>query len=156
MTPTIHDIDFEHPSDDFTRSIDVHSLLPQQEPFVMISQLQHFDNQHVSTSLLIKSDNLFVDDGHLSAEGMIENVAQTCAARIGYINRYILRKGIQIGFIGAIRNLVAHHLPQVDTEITTEVEIQEEIFDMILAQATVRQGDKTLLTTEIKIAIREE
>lgn len=122
----------------------------------MISRLEHFDHQHVVTSLVIDDANLFVENGQLSAEGLIENVAQTCAARIGYINHYILRKGIQIGFIGAIRNLVVNILPDEGLEITTEVEIQEEIFGMILAQAVVRQGDRVLLTTEMKISVKED
>ncbi|MCC8176660.1 MAG: pseudouridylate synthase [Bacteroidales bacterium] len=149
-------MDFEHPSDDFVRSIDVHELLPQQEPFVMIDRLEHFDQKRVVTSTTVNADNLFVENGRWSESGLIENVAQTCAARIGYINRYILSKGIQIGFIGAIRNLAITALPQVGTEITTEVEIQEELFGMILAQAAVRQRDTVLLTTEMKIAIKEE
>ena len=33
------------PTDDFVREIDIHTLLPQQEPMVMIGQLMHFDMQ---------------------------------------------------------------------------------------------------------------
>ena len=35
--------DVENPSEEELRAIDVHVLLPQQEPFVMIGTLVHFD-----------------------------------------------------------------------------------------------------------------
>ena len=101
------------PTDEFVRQIDVHTLLPQQEPFVMIEQMEHFDMSTVRTSTEVLKSNIFVEDEKLDVSGIIENIAQTCAARIGYINQYILKKGIQIGFIGAIKNLQAHSLPKI-------------------------------------------
>lgn len=145
----------ETPADDFVRDIDIHELLPQQEPFVMLSRLEHFDMRRVLTSTLIKADNIFVDDGAFSAAGLIENMAQTCAARIGYINKYVLLKGIQIGFIGALHNLSVHDLPKVGETITTEVEIVEEVFGMILAKAAIVCGSRPIANTELKIAIKE-
>jgi predicted hotdog family 3-hydroxylacyl-ACP dehydratase len=148
--------DPKHPTEAWLRSIDVHELLPQQEPFVMISRLTHFDEVTTKTETDIQAENIFVEDGRFSASGLIENIAQTCAARIGYVNKYILKKGIQIGFIGAVRNLEVTALPQVGETIVTSVDVKEEVFGMTLAEAVVTQGDRTLVTTEIKIAIREE
>lgn len=148
--------DPRQPSEAFLRSIDVHELLPQQEPFVMISRLVQFDMVRTITETDVKADNLFVEDGCFSASGLIENIAQTCAARLGYVNKYIMKKGIQIGFIGAVRNLEILSLPHVGDTITTTVDVKEEVFGMTLAEATVKCGDKMLVTTEIKIAIREE
>ncbi|MBQ0073733.1 MAG: pseudouridylate synthase [Prevotella sp.] len=143
------------PTEEFLRNIDIHELLPQQEPFVMVGVLCHFDDAVTITETEISSDNLFVDDGVFTASGLIENVAQTCAARIGYVNKYILGKGIQLGFIGAIRNLEIHENPKVGDVIITKVEVLEEVFGMTLANATVTSGDKVLLTTDMKIAIRD-
>lgn len=98
--------DFYKPADEFVSSIDIHTLLPQQEPFVMIDKMEHFDMQSVVTSTTINESNIFVENQHMSASGLTENIAQTCAARIGYINKYILRKAIQIGFVGAIKTCV--------------------------------------------------
>lgn len=64
-------------------SIDIHTLLPQQEPFVMVGRLTHYDDENVETTTTIAPDNIFVDNGEFSSAGMIENIAQTCAARIG-------------------------------------------------------------------------
>ena len=46
-------------------------------------------------------------------------------------------------------------LAEVGQTITTVVDVQEEVFGMTLASAVVRQGDRTLMTTEMKIAVKE-
>ena len=141
-------------SEQFLRTIDIHELLPQQEPFVMVGQLVHFDITRTVTETTIGSENMFVENGQMTASGLIENIAQTCAARIGYVNKYILKKGIQIGFIGAIRNLEVKALPAVGDTIRTTVDVVEEVFGMILANASIECNGVTMVTTEMKIAIK--
>ena len=67
--------------------IDIHTLLPQQEPFVLIDRLVHFDEERTTTLFTVREDHLFYEDGHLNACALVENIAQTCAARMGYINQ---------------------------------------------------------------------
>lgn len=137
-------------------------LLPQRPPFVMVHQLVHFDPVVTRTLLFVKTDNLFVEGGRLSASGLLENVAQTCAARMGYISRQ--EQGpIKVGVIGALRNMVVHRLPEVGETLLTSIEVQEEMFGMVLAHASVHSftaGEEALtdqgvccLDGEIKIAL---
>lgn len=147
--------DYSQPTDTFVRSINIHTLLPQQEPFVMIGQLEHYDAVNVSTTTEILPENIFVVGNVMTASGLIENIAQTCAARIGYINKYILKKGIQIGFIGAIKNLEINELPPVGATITTNVTVLEEVFGMLLATAQIFVEGKRIASAEMKIAIKE-
>lgn len=149
------EFDAENPMEQDLRQIDIHELLPQQEPFVMIGTLTHFDKALTVTETVVKADNIFVDYGHFTASGLMENIAQTCAARIGYVNKYILKKGIQLGFIGAVRNFEVVELPLVGDLLTTCVDVKEEVFGMTLAEASIECGGKTLVTTEMKIAIKE-
>lgn len=142
-------------TESFLRQIDIHTLLPQQEPFVMVGCLTQIDEVKCMTETLVKAENIFVDNGSFSASGLIENIAQTCAARIGFVNKYIMQKGIQIGFIGAIRSLEVLSLPKVGQTITTVVEVVEEVFGMTLAHATVTCDGMVLVTTDIKIALKE-
>lgn len=144
----------ENPTEQELSDIDIHELLPQQEPFVLVGALVHFDHTLTVTETTIKADNIFVDGGRLSASGLMENIAQTCAARIGYVNRYILKKAVQIGFIGAVRNFEVNALPKVGETITTSVDVKEEIFGMTLAEAVVKADGRILATTEMKIAVR--
>ncbi|MDD6553562.1 MAG: pseudouridylate synthase [Prevotellaceae bacterium] len=149
------EIDFRKPSSSFLRSIDLHTLLPQQEPFVMIGSLVAFDETTTVTETLIRPDNLFVDNGLFCTAGMTENIAQTCAARIGYVNKYILKKGVQIGVIGAVRKLHVSGHPKAGDTIRTTVTVVQELLGMTLANATISLGDETLVTAQIKLAVKE-
>lgn len=149
------EFDATHPQEDFLRQIDVHELLPQQEPFVMIGKLVHFDETLSVTETRVSEDNIFVDGGRFSASGLMENIAQTCAVRIGYVNKYILKKGIQLGFIGAVRNFEILSLPVVGKTITTHVKVLEEVFGMTLAEAYIECDGEILVKTEMKIAVKE-
>ncbi|KXB78084.1 hypothetical protein HMPREF1860_01127 [Prevotella amnii] len=146
--------DVNNPLEQDLRKIDVHELLPQQEPFVMIGSLIHFDKRVTITETEVKAGNIFVDNGCFSASGLMENIAQSCAARIGYVNKYILKKSVQLGFIGAVRNFDIISLPKIGDVITTKVEIKEEVFGMTLANAIIKSNDKILATTDIKIAVK--
>ena len=53
----------------------------------MIDRMTRFDWTSNTTELTVREDNLFYEDGRLTSSGLIENIAQTCAARIGYINK---------------------------------------------------------------------
>ena len=74
--------DVAAPTDQSVASINIHELLPQQEPFVMIGRLTYFDNRLTVTETTISDDNIFADNGAFSTTGLVENVAQTCAARL--------------------------------------------------------------------------
>ena len=152
----LENFDFENSSKEMLRTIDVHDLLPQQEPFVMIGSLVYLDKILTVTETEVQAYNIFVDQNHFSVSGLMENIAQTCAARIGYINKYILKKDIQLGFIGAVRNFEVISLPEVGDVITTRVEVKEEVFGMTLAEAVIVCGDKVLVTSEMKIAVKQQ
>ena len=136
--------------------INILELLPQREPFIAVGRLLHFDMETTITLTKITAESLFVSNGELSSSGVIENIAQTCATRIGYINKYILKKGIQIGFIGAIRKLEIYRLPKVGETIKTTINVVEEVFGMTLVSATVFVGEELIADTEMKIAVKEQ
>lgn len=148
-------MDAKNPAEQDLRNIDIHELLPQQEPFVMIDKLVHFDETLTVTETEIRASNIFVDDNYFSASGVMENIAQTCAARIGYVNKYILKKGVQLGFIGAVRNFEVLALPRVGQTIVTHVKVLENVFGMTLAEAYIESAGEVLVKTEIKIAVKE-
>ena len=142
-------------SEEYLRSIDLHTVLPQQEPFVMVGSLIAFDADSSVTETLIREDNIFVDNGHFSASGMMENIAQTSAARVGFYNKYMLHKDVQVGFIGAVRNYVVHSLAPVGEMLTTRVDILQDVFGMTLANAQVTCRGEVIAEAEIKLAVRQ-
>jgi 3-hydroxymyristoyl/3-hydroxydecanoyl-(acyl carrier protein) dehydratase len=134
--------------------IDVLTLLPQQVPFVMIDKLLHFDEVVTTTAFEVRADNIFMeDDALLNPCALVENIAQTCAARMGYINSYIYKKKMKLGFIGSIRNLQMARPVRLGERLVTSICVREEVMQLTLVDATVRVGDETIVTAEMKIAL---
>lgn len=149
-------MDYARPTEEFLRTVDIRQLLPQQPPFVMVGTLVGFGDELSVTETVVAADNIFVDDGRLTAPGMMENIAQTCAARVGYYNKYVLHNEVKIGFIGAIKDFAVLRLPAAGETIVTRVDILEEIFGMTLARATVTgNGGETLCRAEIKLSVKD-
>lgn len=135
--------------------IPVTELLPQRPPFVMIDCLTGFSETTTETCLTVRDDNVLVQDGRLSVYGLVENIAQTCAARLGYAS-YILHKPVRIGFIGAVRGCKIKRLPLVGETLETRIEVKEEIFGLTLVDAEVRLDGETIAETQMKIALEKE
>ena len=129
-------------------------LIPQRPPFVMIDRLVSSDAVYSVTELEVRPDNLFVDNGRMSAAGLVENIAQTCAARIGYIN---LNSGetVKIGVIGSISNLNIARTPKVGEHLVTTIQLLEEVFQVTLVEAIVRSGEEELARCNMKIALTD-
>lgn len=131
-------------------------LLPQQSPFIMIDCLTKFDEKITETSFEVRNDNIFVENGKLNACALAENIAQTCAARLGYVNKYILKKDVQIGFIGAIKNLSVVETPSVGDILTTRIEVLQDIMGVTLVDAQIVCNNKVIVKAQMKIAIAEK
>lgn len=134
------------------KEYDILTLLPQRPPMVMVDRLLHCDPVLTETELTIHEDNIMVEDGRMGETGLLENVAQTCAARMGYINMNS-GKEVRVGVIGALRDMEIHALPEVGSTITTRIEVSDEVFGMTLAQAESYCGDTLLCRGTIKIAL---
>ncbi len=131
-------------------------LLPQQSPFIMIDCLTKFDEKITETNFEVRNDNIFVENGKLNACALAENIAQTCAARLGYVNKYILKKDVQIGFIGAIKNLSVVETPSVGDILTTRIEVLQDIMGVTLVDAQIVCNNKVIVKAQMKIAIAEK
>ena len=134
--------------------IDIHNILLQREPMLLVDRLIHFDDRFTITETSIREGGIFIENGALSAAGMMENIAQTCAARIGYINRYILKKNLTTGYIGAINSYDVLDLPRVGTTITTTAEKIEEALGILLVRAEVKVANKIYAKAEVKMVER--
>ena len=136
--------------------IPILELLPQRPPFVMVDHLTDYSETQSTCCLTVRPDNVFFEQGQLAAAGLIEHIAQTCAARLGYYNKYILKTGVRLGFIGEVKNLSIVRLPREGEQIATTITIMQEIFDVTLVNAEVRVGEEVIATTSLKIAQGEQ
>lgn len=132
--------------------IPITSLIPQRPPFVMVDRVLSCDIVTAVTELTVRPDNIFLDDGLLSAAGIIENMAQSCAARMGCVNR-MNGEAIKIGFIGDIRDCQILRQPRCEEVMTTHVDIIEDVFNLTLANVTIRIANEVIASARIKIAL---
>lgn len=131
------------------------NYIPQRAPMVMIHNLLEANDDHATTQFQIEADNLFVEDGFLREPGLIENIAQTAAAQVGF--QFMEKKlPIPVGFIGAIKDLEIFSMPAVNSVITTIVKIKNMIFDVTLIDGKVEQDGKLLCCCEMRIYVKKK
>jgi len=135
--------------------INILELLPQKPPFVMVDALTHCDDVITKTVLKIKAENIFVENNEFTASGMMENIAQTCAARMGYINKHLSAGEVKIGFLGSIKDFVVEELAKVGDELKTTVEVVNSFFAITMVTAKVEVSGRLIASCEMKISLSE-
>ena len=131
---------------------DIESLIPQKPPFVMIDKLLSFSETATTSTFTIKAGNIFVKDGVFKEPGLVENIAQTAAARAGYVS-HTQNKPVQVGYIGAVNNLQIFSLPKAGDELITEITIENQIFDVTLISGKISCNETVLAQCKMKIFI---
>ena len=127
------------------------SLIPQRPPFVMVSRLVEFAPTMGTSELDVQPDCILCEEGHLAEVGIMEHIAQTCAAYIGYRNRSL---PIKIGVIGAVSNFKLMSQPHVGERIRSHIAVEAEVFDMLLIDAQTHRADGSLCATcQMKISL---
>jgi len=118
----------------------------------MIDRLICSDENITRSSFLIKEDNVFVKDNVFQEGGLLENMAQTAALRAGYTAQSE-NKPIAVGYIGAVNDFEIFDLPKVNDELTTEIAVENQIFDVTIISGKVWCNDNLLAKCEMKLFI---
>jgi predicted hotdog family 3-hydroxylacyl-ACP dehydratase len=129
-------------------------LIPQRAPIVMVDEFLGIDNNVSRTRFTVKEENIFVDDNQLSECGLIEHIAQSAAARVGFIFKS-KQQPIPIGYIGSVNNFELNKLPQVGNDISTTIEIIQEVFNITLIKASCCIGDEEIASCKMKIFLEQ-
>ena len=137
------------------RHIPIETVLLQAPPFRFVDRLDAFDREEVVTSFTVPADGPLVEDGCLTEAGLVENMAQSSAARIGYISVYIDHVPVRIGYLGQVKNLNIHRLPRQGEVLSTTVRLRQDVFGITLVEARVCRGEEVLAEAVIKTALRD-
>jgi predicted hotdog family 3-hydroxylacyl-ACP dehydratase len=138
--------------------IDIVELIPQRPPLMMVDSLTYYDPVVAKTVFTFREDNIFCTaDGRMEEAGLIENIAQTCAARTGYEVKNIEQKDgiIKIGFIGMIKKMEMFRNPVVGEQLETTVVIAENFFNTTLVESKVEVAGETIALCEMKIYLTD-
>ncbi len=131
---------------------DILAIIPQRAPFVMIDALETCTSENASTTFTVQADNILVADGVLQEAALIENIAQTAAAHMGYTCQQE-NKPVPVGFIGAVQNLVIHSLPLVNDVLQTEIVVKNQVFNATIIAGSIVLNGKLIANCEMKIFI---
>ncbi len=131
---------------------DILSLIPQRAPFVMVDEVIYSDDTTTRTKFHVKEDNIFTVDGFLKEPALIESIAQSVAAREGYISN-LENKPVRLGYIGAINKLVISGFPKTNEDMITEIRIEKQFFNVILITGKIYCNEIMIAQCEMKIFI---
>ena len=120
-------------------------FIPQRPPFVFISTVEEVNETTARTTFTIEADCPLVTDGVLPLAGLMENAAQTCAAR----------SGNTIGYIGAVKQMEVSRFPHIGETLVTEAKVIQEVLNICLMEVNACIGDECIATTTLKIAVME-
>jgi predicted hotdog family 3-hydroxylacyl-ACP dehydratase len=130
-------------------------LIPQRPPFVMIDQLIDSGEKSARGCLFIKESNVLCHNGYLQEAGLMECIAQTAAAFTGY-RQLTAQKEITLGYIGAIKNLFIYSLPAVNTEIQSEIIVENELLGFTIVTGRIYQHNSVIAECEMRILLEAQ
>lgn len=131
------------------------NLIPQRPPIVMVDSFYGIEENCSYSGLTVTAGNIFCREGKLQEAGIIEHIAQSAAARIGYI--YLQNdEQVPLGFIGSVDKLTIHDLPEVGQELLTEVTVIQEVFDITLIAARVGTAEGVVAECRMKIYLEKK
>jgi 3-hydroxyacyl-[acyl-carrier-protein] dehydratase len=133
---------------------EIEQYIPQRSPIVMIHELAEASEEHAVTHLHVSTENVFVRDGFLLEPGMVENIAQTAAAQVGYIFKQNDLQ-IPIGYIAGIKDLEVHGQPPVGSTIKTTVKVLNQVLDVTLVEGLIHLDGNLLARCEMRIFVKK-
>ena len=127
--------------------------IPQRPPFVMVDKILTCTENFCKTQFEVRADNPLIDNGILLESGVVENIAQTCAAFIGYVNIHLKKQAVRIGVIGAVKDFTVEYRPNEGDTLTTEVKEVGDFGDMKILHAKTLCNDREIASCEMKVAL---
>ena len=114
------------------------NLIPQRPPIVMVDSFCGIEDDCSYSGLTVTDDNIFCQEGKLQE------------ARIGYI--YLQKnEPVPLGFIGSVDKLTLHRTPETGQELSTEITVIQEVFDITLISACVSTTEGVIAECRMKI-----
>lgn len=134
-------------------------LIPHKPPMVMVDRLLICDESQTVTVLNIGKKNLFNVNGHFSAAGLMENMAQTAAARNGYLMKEKAGGATikaPLGVIGSVKNFHIHFIPEVGSSLVTTIHVEHEMLMATVVTGRVEVDGQLAAEAELQIFLTND
>lgn len=131
---------------------EIASLIPQRQPIMMVNEYGYEDDDNCWSLLNINSDNIFLDaSGRIIVEGVLEHIAQTAAAHIGFKHR-LKGEEVGLGFIGDIKKCtVTGPMPTTGQSIKTRIKVMSQVNNITMISAETKCDDATIVSCRMKL-----
>lgn len=131
---------------------DITSLIPQRPPILMVDRFSYEDDSLCHSELTLKEDNMFLHNGSMVPEGLLEHIAQTAAAHIGY-RRKMAGEEVNLGFIGDIKRCtMGKRMPTVGQTLMTTMRVVSQVGNITMVSAESTSDGETLIECRMKLA----
>ncbi|MBR5728017.1 MAG: hypothetical protein IKS64_02550 [Muribaculaceae bacterium] len=136
------------------------TYLPQRQDFVMVDRVLTHGEADAVVQFVVRPDNLLLDGDQLTAAGIIENMAQSCASTMRCIsaNNEALQ-GLQhdamsrIWTIGDIKQVKILRYPRCNEVLNTHVRIVLNMYPLMMTAVETHVGDEIIATARIALAM---
>lgn len=138
---------------------DIRRLIPQRDPILMVDELSEVekDGSKAVCTLTVRQDNYFIEEEGLMAEaGLIEHIAQSASAFIGYLS--MQRGGTEppVGYIGEIKKFHCLSRPQVGDKLHTTITMGAELAGVTIISGETHVGDEVVADTQMKLYVAQD
>jgi len=120
---------------------------------VMVDELVRAEANLAVTRFTILQDNLFLISRRLGEPGLVENIAQTIAAMVGY-DCSLKNIPVPIGYIAAVKDLKIVSLPAEGSVIETTVIITNQVMDVTVVRGKIEQAGNVICSCEMKVVAK--
>ena len=134
-------------------NVDISTLIPQADPFIMIDHIVQIDENSISTELNIRPDHVLCENNRFQEAGLIEMMAQTAACLTGYRSKES-NKEIRTGYIGMVKNLEIYRLPSCHSNIIATIIEKKQVLNIVIINGKIMQDDDLIAQAEYRIYLQ--
>ena len=138
-----------------TNRSEIIDFIPQREPFIAVHEILAVSDESARTQFEILPESIFVSNGLLGEAGLLENIAQTAAAQMGFICRE-KKLPVPLGYIASIKNWELVSLPMIGQVIETSIHIKNQVLNIILLDGVVTVNEEVMCKCEMRIFIKND
>ena len=129
------------------------TLIPHRSPVCMVDRLlEAGENSGVVESVILKDSFLLDEDNNLDPAGMIELIAQACAAVKGYNDR-LNNRPVQQGHLVAIRGFKSEGRAHAGDRLLIRIAVNSVYESFVAADGEVIRGEDVIASGSIRLQI---
>jgi 3-hydroxyacyl-[acyl-carrier-protein] dehydratase len=128
------------------------NYIPQRDPFIAVHDILQATDEFAETQFEVLPESIFATNGLFREHGLLENIAQTAAAQMGFVCK---KRGLPIpsGYIASIKNLKVFSLPPIGAVLTTSIQVTNHVLRVILLKGIVRLQGAIVCQCEMRIFV---